>query len=197
MCCKECCRLYVEPRLDGIRRDGIKILSEFSNQNVGYEPLRMEIGVRKQLLAMWLEDQQYRESVMGGGDVERIQTIGGESFYDAGEGGSESGSTLSNKSIEMGKMGRSGSVERGRSNKYFVKKQKTVRMHLRRDMEDEIGVDEGGGDEKEQEVIEEVAEELEHRADALLKVTTPRSPMKKVTRTRMPSLTEQLQNFKG
>jgi len=197
MCCKECCRLYVEPRLDGIRRDGIKILSEFSNQNVGYEPLRMEIGVRKQLLAMWLEDQQYRESVMGGGDVERIQTIGGESFYDAGEGGSESGSTLSNKSIEMGKMGRSGSVERGRSNKYFVKKQKTVRMHLRRDMEDEIGVDEGGGDEKEHEVIEEVAEELEHRADALLKVTTPRSPMKKVTRTRMPSLTEQLQNFKG
>ena len=197
MCCKECCRLYVEPRLDGIRRDGIKILSEFSNQNVGDEPLGMEIGVRKQLLAMWLEDQQYRESVMGGGDVERIQTIGGESFYDAGEGGSESGSTLSNKSIEMGKMGRSGSVERGRSNKYFVKKQKTVRMHLRRDREDEIGVDEGGGDEKEHEVIEEVAEELEHRADALLKVTTPRSPMKKVTRTRMPSLTEQLQNFKG
>jgi hypothetical protein len=187
MCCKDCCRLYVEPRLDGIRKEGVKALSLFSNQNVGYEPLRMEIGVRKQLVAMWLEDLEYMESVMG------RRTTNGEGGEhprpsEASEGNS-SVNSMSTNSIEMGKLNQA-KVKKHKS-KYFVKKQTTVKHWLNRDVEDEIGVAEGGGDKKEEEVIEEVAEELEMRANAIIAATTPRGEEAKQKRRK--SLTEALQ----
>ncbi|GMH61127.1 hypothetical protein TrRE_jg1776, partial [Triparma retinervis] len=182
MCCKNCCRLYVEPRLDGIRKEGVKALSLFSNQNVGYEPLRMEIGVREQLVAMWMEDQQYIDTIIG------RRSNGGADKRPSEASGNGSVNSMSTNSIEMGKLNHA-KIEKHKS-KYYVKKQTTVKHWLDRDIEDEIGVAEGGGDKKEDEVIEEVAEELEQRANAIIAATTPRG---KEAKKRRKSLTEALQ----
>ena len=58
ICCQDCCRLYVEPRLDISARSSPKILANFSNQKVGYEPIRIEKNIRLELLKMWREDAE-------------------------------------------------------------------------------------------------------------------------------------------
>eukprot|EP00518_Triparma_eleuthera_P007996 CAMPEP_0182489940 /NCGR_PEP_ID=MMETSP1319-20130603/49155_1 /TAXON_ID=172717 /ORGANISM="Bolidomonas pacifica, Strain RCC208" /LENGTH=781 /DNA_ID=CAMNT_0024692065 /DNA_START=103 /DNA_END=2445 /DNA_ORIENTATION=- len=56
MCCTDCCRLYIEPRLDISATADPKKLANFSNQKVGYEPLRIEKVMRQGLVEMWKED---------------------------------------------------------------------------------------------------------------------------------------------
>ncbi|GMH58289.1 hypothetical protein TL16_g02578 [Triparma laevis f. inornata] len=161
ICCQNCCKLYVEPRLDIAMRSSPKLLANFSNQKVGYEPLRIERETREELLRNWREDAELE-----------LSEFVDDSDFDENEGQielkSQSLRNLKEKTENKGGLGSTFTeMFTHAQSKYFVRQQSQSEHVIVEDLEVKIGLDDNGLEKVKEERTKDGAE-LEQAASATI-----------------------------